>query len=138
MPSGFNKLAATAIAVVLAAMIMPARAQSQTKPVPGFAVGPKMDEISPKRFIVDPPTIENLGFRWYVEGDSNRNASVAVAFRKKGGGEWKKALPMLRVHHEVSDQKYGPWRTGNRPPSRARWWLWPRAFSCRRSAGRRG
>jgi hypothetical protein len=111
--SGFNKLVTTAVAAVLIAMTLPAQAQGQAKSIPGFAVGREMDEIVAKRFIVDPPTIENLGFRWYVEGDSNRNASVAVAFRKKGSGEWKKALPMLRVHNEVSDQKYGPYRTGN-------------------------
>ncbi|MBL7154279.1 MAG: hypothetical protein ISS79_11225 [Phycisphaerae bacterium] len=103
----------TAAVLVLIVMAMSAQAQRQAKPIPGFAVGPKMDRIVPKRFIVDPPTIENLGFRWYVEGDSNRNASVAVAFRKKGSAEWKKALPMLRVHHEVSNQQYGPYRTGN-------------------------
>lgn len=111
--SGFNKLVTTAVAAVLIAMTLPAQAQRQAESIPGFAVGREMDEIAPKRFIIDPPTIENLGFRWYVEGDSNRNASVAVAFRKKGSAEWKKALPMLRVHHEVSDQKYGPYRTGN-------------------------
>ncbi|HCO94500.1 MAG TPA: hypothetical protein DIU00_11205, partial [Phycisphaerales bacterium] len=66
-----------------------------------------------KRFIVDPPTIENLGFRWYIEGDSNRNASVDVAFRKKGHSQWNRGLPMLRVHHEISNQRYGPYRTGN-------------------------
>ena len=82
-------------------------------PIVGFDVGPKMDQVAPKRFIIDPPTIENLGFRWYIEGDSNRNASVAVAFRKKSEDRWKDALPMLRVHHEVSNQKYGPYRTGN-------------------------
>jgi hypothetical protein len=81
--------------------------------VAGFEMGRQMDNIVPKRFFVDPPTIENLGFRWYIEGDSNRNASVAVAFRKKGATQWKPALPMLRVHHEVSNQKYGPYRTGN-------------------------
>ena len=90
-----------------------ARERRAVPPLVGFVVGPQMDEIVPKRFIVDPPTIENLGFRWYIEGDSNRNASVAVAFRKKGQTQWKDALPMLRVHHEVSNQRYGPYRTGN-------------------------
>jgi hypothetical protein len=90
-----------------------ARTSSGQKPLAGFDVGPQTDEIAPKRLIIDPPTIENLGFRWYVEGDSNRNASVAVAFRRKGQVQWKQALPMLRVHHEVSNQKYGPYRTGN-------------------------
>jgi hypothetical protein len=86
---------------------------SQQKPPAGFEIGPQRDEVIPKRFIVDPATIENLGFRWYIEGDSNRNASVAVAFRKKGQTRWRQALPMLRVHHEVSNQRYGPYRTGN-------------------------
>ena len=34
------------------------------------------------------------GFRWYVEGDSDRNTKVEVAFRRKGDGEWKDALPL--------------------------------------------
>ncbi len=73
-------------------------AQQQAKAIAGFAVGPEMDEIVPGRFLIDPPTIENLGFRWYIEGDSNRNASVAVAFRKKGQTRWTNALPMLQRH----------------------------------------
>jgi hypothetical protein len=36
-----------------------------------------------------------------------------VAFRKKGLTKWNKGLPMLRVHNEVSNQRYGPYRTGN-------------------------
>jgi len=99
--------------LALTALTMSAQARRQPKPLVGFPVGPKMNEIVPKRFIVDPPTIENLGFRWYIEGDSNRNASVTVEFRKKGQAQWKNALPMLRVHHEVVNQAYGPYRTGN-------------------------
>jgi hypothetical protein len=107
------RLTAIAFAVSLLTLGALTPAYAQAQPVPGFEIGPQMNEIVPKRFIIDPPTLENLGFRWYVEGDSNRNASVAVAFRKKGQGAWKEALPMLRVHHEVSNQKYGPYRTGN-------------------------
>jgi hypothetical protein len=109
----FTKFVTAAAVLSLIALTMIAQARSQQKPLAGFKVGPQMDKIVPKRFIIDPPTIENLGFRWYIEGDSNRNASVTVAFRKKGRRQWKKALPMLRVHHEVADQKYGPYRTGN-------------------------
>ena len=35
-------------------------------------------------FIVDPPTPINLGFEWFIQGDDNRNASVALAYRKQG------------------------------------------------------
>ncbi|MBN2272573.1 MAG: hypothetical protein JXN61_18315 [Sedimentisphaerales bacterium] len=114
MNANFKTMSIVGLAVAaLTALSMSAQAEGQGETIRGFAVGPKLDRIVPKSFIVDPPTIENLGFRWYVDGDSNRNASVAVTFRKKGGAEWKKALPMLRVHNEVSDQKYGPYRTGN-------------------------
>jgi hypothetical protein len=83
------------------------------KPVPGFEIGPKMDRVEPGRLIVDPPTLENLGFRWYIAGDSNRNASARVAYRRAGTTAWRDALPMLRVQHEVANQDYGPYRTGN-------------------------
>jgi hypothetical protein len=81
--------------------------------IPGFPVEPPQDRIEPGRFVIDPPTIENLGFRWYIAGDSNRNASVRVSYREKGQTDWREALPMLRVHHEVANQDYQPYRTGN-------------------------
>jgi hypothetical protein len=109
----FARLVTVAVVLSLIALTMLVRAQPQQKSLTGFEVSPRMDEIIPQRFIIDPPTIENLGFRWYIGGDSNRNASVAVAFRKKGQKPWKNALPMLRVHHEVANQRYGPYRTGN-------------------------
>ena len=109
----FGEFVKGVVVLGLIALSISARSHAQGKSLVGFEVGPKMDEIAAKRFIVDPPTIENLGFRWYIEGDSNRNASVIVAFRKKGRMRWRKGLPMLRVHHEVSNQKYGPYRTGN-------------------------
>ena len=79
----------------------------------GAELGRRMDTIRAGRFLVDPPTLENLGFRWYVEGDSNRNAKVDVAFRCEGDIEWKDALPLLRVHHEIVNQDYDPYRVGN-------------------------
>jgi len=109
----FAKFVTAVVITPLLTLTMLARAYPREKPLSGFEIGPQMDKIVPKRFIIDPPTIENLGFRWYIEGDSNRNASVAVAFRKKGQVQWKNALPMLRVHHEVANQQYGPYRTGN-------------------------
>jgi len=107
------RLVTDAVVLLLIALTVLVRAHPQQKPLAGFKVGSQTDEVIPKRFIIDPPTIENLGFRWYIEGDNNRNASVAVAFRKKGQERWKNALPMLRVHHEVANQRYGPYRTGN-------------------------
>ena len=35
------------------------------------------------RFVVEHPTLLNLGFEWAIRGDANRNATVAV--RVPGG-----------------------------------------------------
>ena len=71
------------------------------------------DRVVPGRFVIDPPTLENLGFRWYIEGDDNRNASVAVSYRKRGERTWRQSLPLLRVHREVVNQDFGAHRVGN-------------------------
>ncbi len=52
------------------------------------------------RFHVQHPTLLNLGFEWAIEGDANRNASVAVQFRESGGASWRNALPLVRVGGE--------------------------------------
>jgi hypothetical protein len=56
--------------------------------------------IVPGEFVIEPPTLINLGFEWFVQGDDNRNASVAVSYRKKGDTTWKNALPLLRLQGE--------------------------------------
>ncbi len=87
--------------------------------VNGFKKEPQRDDVVPGEFLIDPPTLRNLGFRWYIGGDSNRNAAVEVAHRKAGGGAaWREALPMLRVHHEIVTRyfyngKMQHYRTGN-------------------------
>ena len=71
------------------------------------------DQVVPGELVIDPPTFENLGFRWFIEGDDNRNASVSVSYREREASLWKTALPMLRVHHDVANKDYEPYRTGN-------------------------
>jgi hypothetical protein len=53
-----------------------------------------------KDFVVEPATLINLGFEWFVEGDDNRNASVAVSYRRVGETAWQDALPLLRLQGE--------------------------------------
>jgi hypothetical protein len=66
-------------------------------------------------FTVDRPTLVSLGFEWRVAGDANRNASVAVSYRKKGESKWRPALPMLRLGGErVTGYAPGPSRYGTR------------------------
>ena len=52
--------------------------------------------------IVEPPTLISLGFEWYIEGDDNRNAAVALEYRKASDGNWQEGLPLLRIQNERS------------------------------------
>src|SRR6266699_2660135 len=51
-------------------------------------------------FLIDPPTLINLGFEWMIQGDDNRNAAVVVSYRKKGESQWRQGMPLLRLQNE--------------------------------------
>jgi len=50
--------------------------------------------------IIDPPTLMALGFAWNIEGDDNRNARVAVSYRRAGTEKWLPALDLMRIQNE--------------------------------------
>lgn len=52
------------------------------------------------KFVVEHPTLLNLGFEWQIHGDKNRNATVTVQFRKVGESSWRQALPLVRIGGE--------------------------------------
>lgn len=52
------------------------------------------------RFVVEHPTLLNLGFEWPIIGDANRNAKVEVQYRAAGETAWKSALALVRVGGE--------------------------------------
>ncbi len=63
------------------------------------------NRVTPDRFIVEPPTLQNLGFEWYIDGDDNRNATVRVEYRIAGsGGEWSQGMPLLRIGGEYIER----------------------------------
>jgi hypothetical protein len=66
------------------------------------------NSVKSLRFVVEPPTLINLGFEWYIDGDSNRNSVVQVSYRKKGDNGWKAALPLLRIQNEHSIYAFAP------------------------------
>lgn len=59
-----------------------------------------MNAVNAGPFIVEPPTLICLGFEWDITGDENRNATVQVSYRPSGQGEWKEAMPLLRIGGE--------------------------------------
>ncbi|MFC1552687.1 hypothetical protein ACFL6P_09030, partial [Candidatus Latescibacterota bacterium] len=52
------------------------------------------------KFTVEPPTLKCAGFEWYIDGDDNRTASVAVSYREQGSEGWREGLPLLRLQNE--------------------------------------
>ena len=64
------------------------------------AAGQAPTSVTAGEIVVEPPTLISLGFEWYLEGDADRDASVAVAYRKRGSAEWHDSLPLLRVLNE--------------------------------------
>ena len=70
-----------------------------------IATAPADTRVTPGEFVIEHPTLINLGFEWHVDGDANRNASVDVSFRKQGETAWRKALPLARLHGEQVFQR---------------------------------
>ena len=61
---------------------------------------PSPNAIVAGELLLEPPTLINLGFEWFIQGDANRNASVAVSYRRQGDAAWRDALPLLRLQGE--------------------------------------
>jgi hypothetical protein len=66
---------------------------SSTPPA-GTPLAASDNGVTPRDFVVDPPTLINLGFEWFIDGDDNRNGAVDVSYRKTGDRDWKRALPL--------------------------------------------
>ena len=64
-------------------------------------------KVQPGEFVVDHPTLINLGFEWVIQGDDNRNAQVEVSYRKQGATAWTQGLPLLRLQGERIYQSDG-------------------------------
>nr|MBI1231001.1 hypothetical protein [Cytophagales bacterium] len=65
-----------------------------------FSTLKAQDAVISGEFIVEPPTLLNLGFEWRITGDENRNATVEVSYRKSGSSDWLPGMPLLRIGGE--------------------------------------
>ncbi len=81
------------VIVCLALLMGFGEASAQTTP-------PSPNVVTAGELLVEPPTLINLGFEWFIQGDANRNARVDVSYRKHGDTAWKPALPLLRLGGE--------------------------------------
>src|SRR4051812_12810876 len=64
-------------------------------------------KVKAGEFVIDPPTLINLGFEWVIQGDDNRNAKVEVSYRKQGEAQWKQGMPLMRLQGERIYQGQG-------------------------------
>ncbi len=60
------------------------------------------DSVTAGELFIEPPTLISLGFEWIIEGDDNRDAAVALEYRKAGENDWIEGLPLLRIQQERS------------------------------------
>jgi hypothetical protein len=53
-------------------------------PLPGGDPGEQFDRrtVLAGELLIEPPTLINLGFEWFIDGDENRNAAVAARHRR--------------------------------------------------------
>ena len=65
-------------------LLLTATSLGQAPAAPPAKVSP--DSVVPGELVIDPPTLINLGFEWFIQGDPNRNATVDVAFRSDDNG----------------------------------------------------
>ena len=61
-------------------------------------------QAQPGAVTVEPPTTGALGVEWRIAGDDNRNATVALSWRRIGAAEWRDGLPLLRLQGEAVQQ----------------------------------
>src|SRR6266851_7862852 len=97
-----NSMNTTRMRVSLSVLCLCLSLSSAAAPVREKGVKTKAGE-----FVIDPPTLINLGFEWVIEGDSNRNAKVEVSYRKQGEAQWKQGLPLMRLQGERIYQNQG-------------------------------
>src|SRR4051794_28367130 len=71
------------------------------------------DRTSVREFVTEPATLVSLGFEWRIDGDDNRNATVAVSYRKKGTPMWQEGLPLLRIGRERVNENAHQYVTPN-------------------------
>jgi hypothetical protein len=88
------------MAFVLAALMLSITVLA-LRQAPNSSTAPAGSAVIPGELLIEPPTLINLGFEWFIEGDDNRNAAVEVSYRKKGAADWNQALPLLRLQGET-------------------------------------
>lgn len=98
MPTRCCSPFAAKCSLVLAALCVPAVSLAQSSTT-GVIAG---------ELVLERPTLIAQGFEWYVEGDTDGDAAVAVSWRKQGEFDWREGQPLLRINRLDRSRQYGP------------------------------
>lgn len=100
--------------ITLSAAALAASLSAQAQEAAPAATPAVVNAITVPAPLLQRPTLLCLGIQWFVEGDDNRNAAAAVAFRPKGEQAWKDAMPLLRIRGETAMKlEKTPWTAPN-------------------------
>ena len=88
-----------ATAVLVLALVSAATMRAQF-PATAAPDRPGPDVTVAGDLVIEPATLINLGFEWFIQGDANRTATVAMSYRREGSAAWTPSLPLLRLNGE--------------------------------------
>jgi len=66
------------------------------------------DAAAPGELVPELPTLKCLGMRWTIAGDDNRNARVAVEYRRAGSDKWNRGMDLFRVESRAVRSDHRP------------------------------
>jgi hypothetical protein len=64
-----------------AVLLLAATVDARQGPPPPDAAPPTANAVIAGELLIEPATLHNLGFEWFIQGDENRNGTVTVSFR---------------------------------------------------------
>ncbi len=64
--------------------------------------------VTAEKLEAELPTLHFLGYRWFISGDDNGNATVAVSYREISEEAWHEAMPLRRVEVAAMEERRPP------------------------------
>jgi hypothetical protein len=64
--------------------------------------------VTAEKLEAELPTLHFLGYRWFISGDDNGNATVAVSYRRVNEDAWLEAMPLRRVEVAAMEDRRPP------------------------------
>src|SRR5690606_3085231 len=100
MPQSSGEFMRRVIGTIVAAAALCAAAAAEGQIAAPGGPPPNPEAVVAGDVVIERPTLMNLGFEWFIQGDANRNAEVSVAYGRRGATDWSAGMPLLRLDGE--------------------------------------